>query len=82
MEFGKVGKHCDAELCNQQDFLPFECDFCKLIFCSTHYRVDDHKCSVGGDRDSVQVLICPICESRIKFTAANNEELQKQTEIW
>ncbi len=28
-EFTQIGKHCAAENCNQQDFLPFTCDCCQ-----------------------------------------------------
>ena len=27
-EFTEIGRHCAAENCNQQDFLPFKCDCC------------------------------------------------------
>lgn len=29
MEFSNLGKHCQESTCNQKDFLPFECKFCK-----------------------------------------------------
>ena len=67
MEFGNIGYHCSFSLCKQQDFLPFECDGCKKIFCTDHARADDHKCSLPSDYDSIHVIICPICEQRIKM---------------
>jgi hypothetical protein len=47
--------------------LPFECDFCKKIYCLTHRRADDHNCNVGIDHDAIYVIICPICRDRIKM---------------
>ncbi|TNV87394.1 hypothetical protein FGO68_gene889 [Halteria grandinella] len=55
------------EHCHQQDFLPFECDGCKVIFCTEHARAEDHKCRLPSDYDSIIVIICPICEMRIKL---------------
>jgi len=43
MEFN-IGKHCSLQECKQLDFLPFECDACKKIFCLEHRTSEAHKC--------------------------------------
>ena len=63
--------------CHQQDFLPFECEFCSLITCTKHARPDDHQCAVGGDRDSIYVIICPICDLRLRLAAGQKEDENK-----
>ena len=67
MEFGKVGKHCEHPGCNQQDYMPFECVYCHKIHCGSHRRPDDHNCSVGGESDSIYVIVCPICDDRLRL---------------
>lgn len=42
MEFDHLGKRCF--LCNQQDFLPIECDLCNKFFCMEHSSIDSHQC--------------------------------------
>lgn len=37
-----IGKNCSY--CNQLDFLPFVCEFCKETFCSQHRKIDQHDC--------------------------------------
>lgn len=37
-----IGVNCSK--CQQLDFLPFQCEYCKLIFCSNHRRLADHQC--------------------------------------
>ena len=49
--------------------MPFECDGCKKIHCTEHARPDDHRCVLPSDYDSIYVIICPICELRIKIKA-------------
>ena len=49
--------------------MPFECQYCGEIYCGNHRRPDDHRCRVGGDRDQLYVIICPICETRIQQKA-------------
>ena len=67
MEFAHVGAHCFFENCKQQDFLPFECEFCHDIHCASHRRPDDHKCREGGLKDDNFVIICPVCQARISM---------------
>lgn len=45
MELPYVGQNCEAEDCNQLDFLPFVCDHCKKVFCLNHKSCDQHNCS-------------------------------------
>ncbi|CAK9438492.1 uncharacterized protein LODBEIA_P27160 [Lodderomyces beijingensis] len=37
-----IGRNCSY--CNQLDFLPFTCEFCKKTFCSQHRTLEQHKC--------------------------------------
>lgn len=39
-----IGKHCFLKECNQEDFLPFQCKFCKEYFCLEHRQPDNHFC--------------------------------------
>ncbi|CDW91540.1 zinc finger an1 and c2h2 domain-containing stress-associated protein 16-like [Stylonychia lemnae] len=79
MEFSKIGQHCSFQFCSQQDFLPFECDGCKKIYCADHTRADDHQCILPPDFDSIYVIICPICEARIKIKAKNDPNIAWET---
>ncbi|XP_067626213.1 AN1-type zinc finger protein 2A [Eurosta solidaginis] len=60
MEFPHLGQHCNEATCNRLDFLPFKCDSCNEVFCSTHFNYDKHSC-VGPRRQDMQVPICPLC---------------------
>lgn len=37
-----LGKNCSK--CNRLDFLPFYCEYCKLVFCGDHRKLDAHEC--------------------------------------
>lgn len=37
-----IGKNCSY--CNQLDFLPFICEFCKKTYCSNHRTLEQHHC--------------------------------------
>ena len=68
MEFGNIGSHCNMQLCMQQDFLPFKCEFCKNIYCADHRRTSDHKCTKGNDdHDENFVILCPLCKSSLSL---------------
>ena len=43
-EFPTLGEHCSVRECNQLDFLPFCCDYCKQTFCKNHKDVSLHQC--------------------------------------
>lgn len=42
MEFCDLGKHC--KLCFRQDYLPFQCKFCREFYCLEHRMIGDHNC--------------------------------------
>jgi len=44
-EFDHIGTHCAMELCHQHDFLPFQCQYCQLNYCSHHRQPNDHHCT-------------------------------------
>eukprot|EP01083_Nonionella_stella_P288667 982292_1 len=44
-EFADLGAHCYYDLCKQQSFLPFDCDYCKKTFCQHHRNPKDHECN-------------------------------------
>ncbi|XP_053957859.1 AN1-type zinc finger protein 2A [Anastrepha ludens] len=60
MEFPHLGQHCNGSTCNRLDFLPFTCDSCNKVFCSSHFNYDKHLCK-GPLRKDMQVPICPLC---------------------
>lgn len=37
-----IGKNCFK--CNQLDFLPFVCEYCKLVYCEAHRKPHQHQC--------------------------------------
>ena len=43
-ELPQLGKHCDFHSCNQLDFLPVKCNYCKNTFCKDHFNYLDHNC--------------------------------------
>jgi len=43
-----IGLHCSLPTCKQLDFLPCECDLCRLVFCKDHAAYDAHSCSMYG----------------------------------
>ena len=69
MEFADVGKHCNMQHCQQQDFLPFKCEFCRQIFCGHHRRPEDHNCKSEALEalDDNYVIICPICKTSLSM---------------
>ena len=73
----QVGKRCDFHECNQRDFMPFECQGCGEFFCSNHKRSDDHRCIMSSTADQLYVIICPICEMRLRMRANENAD-----QIW
>ncbi len=57
--------HCSREDCNQLDFLPFKCQYCKEQFCLEHWKVEKsgnsgHKCTKYAPKDTLAIL-CPVC---------------------
>lgn len=41
-----LGKNCFY--CDQLDFLPFTCQYCRKVFCSNHRTEDSHKCTASS----------------------------------
>ncbi|CAD7960294.1 unnamed protein product [Amoebophrya sp. A120] len=72
--FAHVGAHCAYPGCHQQDFLPFTCVRCQLVFCLDHRREEDHNCK-GTAGVSRQVIICPICNLTIQKVPGEDENV-------
>lgn len=66
-----LGQNCSVPECQQNDFLPFKCDCCHLIFCLEHRTYQNHACSQSGSRET-NTIVCPICAKAIKLSAADN----------
>ena len=64
----KGAAHCSFGRCHQLDFLPFKCDACKQVFCQEHFSYTSHNC-VKADQNSVQVILCPMCEAAVRLRA-------------
>ncbi|CAM9380624.1 unnamed protein product [Sphacelaria rigidula] len=65
MEFHDLGKHCSAEGCNQQDFLPFTCNGCGNVHCLQHRTHAAHDCA-NANFDDKRVLECSLCGKILK----------------
>mmetsp|Transcript_9537 Transcript_9537/g.14348 ORF Transcript_9537/g.14348 Transcript_9537/m.14348 type:complete len:296 (+) Transcript_9537:282-1169(+) len=76
MEFDHVGAHCEAESCNQRDFLPFKCSYCSKNLCHSHRSPLAHGCTSAGAID-VTSMDCPICGKTIKMNKSDDPN-----EIW
>ncbi|KAJ4961365.1 hypothetical protein NE237_021275 [Protea cynaroides] len=71
--FPDLGRHCQHEDCHQLDFLPFECDGCRKVFCSEHRSYRSHECP-KSDHKSRKVVVCEICSVSIETTGSNEED--------
>ena len=60
MELPDLGTHCGFLECKRLDFLPIKCNGCQKVFCSDHFRYENHSCPKEGVRDR-QVPACPLC---------------------
>lgn len=67
-EFPDLGKHCSVDDCKLIDFLPFNCDQCKKVFCLQHRSYTSHLCPNANDKD-VTVLICPLCSKGVRLVS-------------
>ena len=76
MEFANSGKHCSHTECNQQDFLPFTCDYCKRSYCLAHRTYASHGCDGDAAKD-IHSIECPICLKSVVFKKNQNVD-----EIW
>eukprot|EP00457_Paulinella_chromatophora_P010558 gb/GEZN01010666.1/.p1 GENE.gb/GEZN01010666.1/~~gb/GEZN01010666.1/.p1 ORF type:complete len:308 (-),score=24.14 gb/GEZN01010666.1/:271-1194(-) len=62
MNIVNEAKHCGEKSCKQLDFLPFDCEHCKGVFCLDHK--DTHKCVF--DRSQVNTIpLCPACKQYV-----------------
>ena len=64
-----VGRHCANPHCQQIDFLPFQCNTCKKVYCLEH-RVCP--CS-SANQDTV--LVCPLCAQAVVCPPGADVEL-------
>lgn len=66
-ELPHIGVHCSNSKCNQLDFLPFICSYCKQTFCQEHYKPtngeDGHECSQRPL--DTRATTCPLCHQVI-----------------
>jgi len=74
MEFEHVGRHCSLPSCNQKDFLPFKCDYCKRDYCLAHRSYDGHGCDGALSRD-ITTVECPLCKKSVKFDKTQDPNL-------
>lgn len=73
--FSDKGAHCEAEYCHKLDFLPFKCEFCGHLYCVEHFRPRDHACTSPGEKALNKLAaICPLCDSVLKYTEADDLE--------
>lgn len=49
MEFSNIGAECSIDTCKLNDFLPFTCQHCSLIFCKNHFNIISHNCQSSID---------------------------------
>ncbi|ETW31940.1 hypothetical protein PFUGPA_04617 [Plasmodium falciparum Palo Alto/Uganda] len=59
--FSDLSKECDMEGCRNHDFLPYKCEYCKLIFCEFHRNAEEHLCSKLKDMELNTVVLCEYC---------------------
>jgi predicted nucleic acid binding AN1-type Zn finger protein len=70
MEFADLGAHCSIQDCYQQDFLPFRCDACNLVYCRSHRGYSEHQCTRIPMGEQVQK--CPVCNKGITLVPGQN----------
>ncbi|OXU16364.1 hypothetical protein TSAR_007343 [Trichomalopsis sarcophagae] len=44
LALGTLSVQCFIKECNQLDFLPLDCKYCKNIFCKNHFNTASHSC--------------------------------------
>ncbi|KAF9108350.1 zinc finger, AN1-type domain [Mortierella sp. AM989] len=83
MEFPSVGKHCSDATCSQLDFLPFTCQYCKLIYCQDHWGLENHTCSNkdAASQQDQRVPICPLCDKPVPVKKGENPNLRMEQHI-
>lgn len=71
--FPDLGTHCQFSDCRQLDFLPFQCDACRQIFCVEHRSYKSHDCP-KPDHRSRKVVVCDACSMSIETTGCGGED--------
>jgi len=61
-EFPNLGKRCGVLICQQLDFLPFECIHCKKLYCLDHRTIDGHNCTEAPVAQEVDISKKPVGE--------------------
>ncbi|CUM51331.1 uncharacterized protein AC631_02227 [Debaryomyces fabryi] len=83
-----IGKQCHK--CQQVDFLPFHCEYCKFTYCSNHRSLDSHQCPVKPQEktrssqqyDATAASLFPDREKdKIKLENSINNATPKATNI-
>ncbi|KAL1925373.1 uncharacterized protein VTP21DRAFT_256 [Calcarisporiella thermophila] len=80
MEFPELGKHCAHSDCNQLDFLPYSCKYCKQSFCQDHWKALDHNCPEYTPFD-VRVPVCPICDQPVPINRGEDPNIKMNRHI-
>jgi len=61
-----IGAYCSYTECNREDFLPFECKFCKKFYCLDHRQPDNHFCKKQNQqlkkRLNIKKFPCIVCK--------------------
>ncbi|KAJ6332771.1 hypothetical protein OIU77_008761 [Salix suchowensis] len=70
--FPDLGRHCEHSECNQLDFLPFNCDGCRKVFCLEHRSSKSHDCP-KSDHKSRKVVVCETCSASIETTGCDED---------
>lgn len=71
-------RHCSLPNCRELDFLPFECNCCKKVFCQRHFAYQAHNCTQAAAA-SVQVILCPLCDNSIRIKPEEDPNLTWET---
>jgi predicted nucleic acid binding AN1-type Zn finger protein len=69
-----LGRHCEAENCNQKDFLPFHCGSCGKSLCLAHRTFTNHQCAGERSRDMTS-MDCPVCGKSVKFDKSQDPNI-------
>ena len=75
--------HCPFAMCNQIDFLPYECKFCGIKFCSAHRTPESHNClKADKNKENSKVIPktqrkCAKDDCKTKLSPVNEFECKK-----
>mmetsp|Transcript_41351 Transcript_41351/g.103868 ORF Transcript_41351/g.103868 Transcript_41351/m.103868 type:complete len:168 (+) Transcript_41351:68-571(+) len=71
--FSDCGAHCSDPYCRQKDLLPMKCDGCAKVFCSAHFKYEEHNCPKGLASRDKRVIVCPLCSQAVPLPAGEDE---------